>query len=87
MLKKPCQSSLPTPRTHPYENQHKRTTKKYHKYGESCIAIGARFLPLAFETFGRTSEEVMKLLRNWLEGALKLNRFPFLVSFLIGKED
>ena len=77
MLKKPCQSSLPTPRTHPYENQHKRTTKKNHKYGESCIAIGARFLPLAFETFGRTSDEVVKLLRNLVGRGSEAKQVPF----------
>ena len=30
----------------------KINTKKNQKYGESCIAIGARFLPLSSETFG-----------------------------------
>ena len=69
----------------------KINTKKNQKYGESCVAIGARFLPLAFETFGRTSDEIMKLLRNLVgmgsEATLKLNRSPFLVSYPIGKED
>ena len=69
---------------HPGHTLMKINTKKNQKYGESCVAIGARFLPLAFETFGKTSDEVVKLLRTWLKEALKLNIFSFLG---IGKED
>ena len=55
----------------------KINTKKNQKYGESCIAIGARFLPLAFETFGRTSDEVMKLLRNLVGMGSEAKQIPF----------
>ena len=56
----------------------KINTKKNQKYGESCVAIGARFLPLAFETFGGTSDEVMKsLLRNLVGRGSEAKQIPF----------
>ena len=54
----------------------KINTKKNQKYGESCIAIGARFLPLAFETFGRTSDEDMKLLHNLVGRGSEAKQIP-----------
>ena len=62
---------------HPGHTLMKINTKKNQKYGESCIAIGARFLPLAFETFGRTSDEVMNLLRNLVGMGSEAKQIPF----------
>ena len=58
---------------HPYENQN----KKNQKNGETCIAIGARFLPLTFETFGRTSDGVMKLSRDLVERGSEAKQISF----------
>ena len=52
--------------------------KKNHKYSGACANIGASFLPLAFEVFGRTSDEVLKLVHDYLvEKAAEIKQLSF----------
>ena len=48
-------------------------TKKNQKYGGICANIGASFLPLAFETFGKTSDETLSLIRDLVGKAAEIN--------------
>ena len=40
--------------------------------------IGASFLPLAFEVFGRTSDEVLKLVHDLVKKAAEIKQLSFL---------
>ena len=51
--------------------------RKNRKYDEACREIGARFLPLAFEVFGRTSDEVMTLLKDLVQRSSEISQIPF----------
>ena len=53
-------------------------TKKNQKYsGIICANIGASFLPLAFETFGKTSDETLLLIRDLVGKAAEINQLSF----------
>ena len=52
-------------------------TKKNQKYGGVCANIGASFLPLAFETFGKTSDETLSLIRDLVGKAAEINQLSF----------
>ena len=51
--------------------------KKNHKYSGACANIGASFLPLAFEVFGKTSDEVLKLVHDLVEKAAEIKQLSF----------
>ena len=51
--------------------------KKNQKYSEACANIGASFLPLAFEVFGKTSDEVSKLVYDLVEKAAEIRQLSF----------
>ena len=51
--------------------------KKNQKYSEACANIGASFLPLDFEVFGRTSDEVLKLVHDLVEKAAEIKQLSF----------
>ena len=51
--------------------------KKNQKYSEVCANIGASFLPLAFETFGKTSDETLLLIRDLVGKAAEINQLSF----------
>ena len=42
-----------------------------------CANIGASFLPLAFETFGNTSDETLSLIRDLVGKAAEINQLSF----------
>ena len=52
-------------------------TKKNQKYSGVCANIGASFLPLAFETFGKTSDETLLLIRDLVGKAAEINQLSF----------
>ena len=54
-----------------------KSTKKNQKYSEVCANIGASFLPLAFETFGKTSDETLSLIRDLVGKAAEINQLSF----------
>ena len=58
-------------RTHASSNQHKESGV--------CANIGASFLPLAFETFGKISDETMSLIRDLVRDQ-SIILFAFAVS-------
>ena len=51
--------------------------RKNDKYREECVAIGDRFLPLAFETFGNTTTEALGLLQDLVGKAAEIKSIPF----------
>ena len=57
--------------------------RKNDKYLDECVAIGDRFHPLAFETFGNTTTEVLGLLQDLVGKAAEIKSIPF--SFLLEK--
>ena len=52
-------------------------TKKNQKYSGVCANIGASFLPLAFATFGKTSDETLSLIRDLVGKAAEINQLSF----------
>ena len=58
--------------------------KKNQKYSGACANIGASFLPLAFEVFRKTSDEVLKLVHDLVEKAAEIKQLSFshLLSYL-----
>ena len=52
-------------------------TEKNAKYLDKCLRIGASFMPLVFETFGRTSEDVSKLVKDLVRRAAGISHFPY----------
>ena len=51
--------------------------KKNQKYSGACANIGASFLPLAFEAFGKKSDEVLKLVHDLVEKAAEIKQLSF----------
>ena len=47
------------------------------KYSGACANIGASFLPLAFEVFGKTSDKVLKLVHDLVEKAAEIKQLSF----------
>ena len=47
------------------------------KYSGVCANIGASFLPLAFETFGKTSDETLSLIRDLVGKTAEINQLSF----------
>ena len=53
--------------------------RKRNKYGASCAELGADFCPLAFETFGKSSAEVHRILKSLTELASDNLHIPYSV--------
>ena len=53
--------------------------EKNAKYLNKCLNIGASFMPLVFETFGRVSDDVSKLVKNLVRRAAEISQFSYAV--------
>ena len=51
--------------------------EKKDLYLERCERIGASFMPLVFETFGRVSDDVTKLLKSLVRRASEISHIPY----------
>ena len=61
----------------PCHTLQKINKRKNDKYREECVTIGDRFLPLAFETFGNTTTEVLGLLQDLVGKAAEIKSISF----------
>jgi hypothetical protein len=55
----------------------KKVKEKNEKYKEKCERQGICFMPLAFESFGLASKEVVNLISSLAEKAAELSGIPF----------
>jgi hypothetical protein len=55
----------------------KKIKEKNDKYKERCERQGVCFLPLAFESFGLASKEVVNIISSLAQKASELNSLPF----------
>ena len=55
----------------------KKVKEKNDKYKERCERQGSCFMPLAFESFGLASKEVVNLISSLSEKASELSGLPF----------
>jgi hypothetical protein len=51
--------------------------KKRAKYREKCEELGLWFLPVTFEAFGSTTDDVVKLIRALVEKAVYISGYDF----------
>ena len=55
----------------------KKIKEKNDKYKERCERQGSCFLPLAFESFGLASKEVVNVISSLAQKASELSSLPF----------
>ena len=74
-----CPSYVTRAAVVPHHTLDRLHRQKNTKYLDRCTEINSSFMPLAFESFGAVSEDVVKLMANLVSKAAEVTKVPYSV--------